>query len=320
MPPVNGQRYFASTAVFLNEVIKLTISLTMSLYEIATNPKTPEASTATGLFKELAKAVFSGDSWKLAIPAMLYTLQNSLQYIAISNLDAATFQVTHQLKIPITAVFSVLLLGRTLNTRKWLSLVLLMVGIALVQIPTGSSQASVLSIKDLRGGTSFHEARSIWDLKGLGSAAAGQLTKRSATYEGIDEDFEAANPQVHAPVGLVSVVLACILSGLAGVYFEKIVKDPRGDRAASLWIRNMQLSFYSLWPALFVGVLFQDGERIAKTGFFAGYNWVVWAAILLQATGGITQTTLRRTSPQVFPSSSVFWQALSSLISRSRHS
>jgi len=156
-----------------------------------------------------------------------------------------------------------------------------------VQIPTKSAESAVLSIKDLRGGTAFHEARSIWDLKALGNAAAGQLTKRSATYEGIDEDFEAANPEVHASIGLVCVALACVLSGLASVYFEKILKDPRSDRSASVWIRNVQLSFYSLFPAFFIGVLFMDGERIATTGFFTGYNWVVWTAIGFQAIGGL---------------------------------
>ncbi|KAK5119691.1 hypothetical protein LTR85_007267 [Meristemomyces frigidus] len=288
MPLVNGQRYYTSTAVFLNEVIKLAISLTMALYEIATDPKIPETSTAAGLFGELGRAVFTGDSWKMAIPAMLYTLQNTLQYVGLSNLDASTFQVTYQLKILTTAVFSVMLLGRTLGLRKWLSLLLLTVGVAIVQIPTEPREAPVLSIKDLKDGMAFHSPRNIWDLKALGNAAAGQLSKRSATYEGIDEDFAAANPQLNATIGLIAVAVACVLSGMAGVYFEKILKDSKGDaHLVSVWIRNVQLSFYSLWPALFIGVLFKDGEHIAKTGFFTGYNWVVWLAIVVQATGGV---------------------------------
>ncbi|GAB7364523.1 hypothetical protein MBLNU230_g5330t2 [Neophaeotheca triangularis] len=290
MPPVDGQRYYTSTAVFLNEVIKLTLSLTVALYEIAVT--SPSASTAIGLFQELYRAVFVTDSWRLAIPAVLYTLQNSLQYIAVSNLDAATFQVTYQMKILTTAIFSVTLLGRSLTLRKWLSLVLLMIGVAVVQIPVAQRDDTVLSLKDLTDGVAFHSPRNIWDLKALGSVAAGQLTKRSATYEGIDEDVEAQHPELNTTIGLAAVLAACILSGLAGVYFEKILKDPKGRRDStskevSVWIRNVQLSFYSLWPALLVGVLVRDGEHISQTGFFTGYNWVVWGAILLQATGGI---------------------------------
>lgn len=34
-----------------------------------------------------------GETMKLAIPAGIYTLQNNLLYVALSNLDAATYQV-----------------------------------------------------------------------------------------------------------------------------------------------------------------------------------------------------------------------------------
>lgn len=93
MPFVGSQRYLTSTAVFMNEVIKLTICLTIALFELSRNiaPSLP----ATSLFGGAISAVFTGDSWKMAIPASLYVLQNSLQYVAISNLDSATYQVTY---------------------------------------------------------------------------------------------------------------------------------------------------------------------------------------------------------------------------------
>jgi UDP-sugar transporter A1/2/3 len=289
MPPINGQRYHASTAVFLNEVLKLAISLTLALYEIMVSPEASQSTTILGIFEELASAVFTRDSWKMAIPALLYTMQNSLQYFAAGNLDAATFQVTSQLKILTTAVFSVFLLGRVLDVRKWLSLVLLMVGVAVASYPVGFSGETVLTIKELKETLAPHPPRNIWNLKALGNAAAGQLNKRSATYEGIDEDFANQNPRVQAGIGLLALTTACILSGLAGVYFEKILKEPKKNvHTPSVWVRNVQLSFYSLWPALFIGVLFKDGEHIARDGFFAGYNSVVWTAVVMQALGGIT--------------------------------
>jgi UDP-sugar transporter A1/2/3 len=289
MPPINGQRYHASTAVFLNEVLKFAISLTLALYEIMVSPEASQSTTILGIFEELASAVFTRDSWKMAIPALLYTMQNSLQYFAAGNLDAATFQVTSQLKILTTAVFSVFLLGRVLDVRKWLSLVLLMVGVAVASYPVGFSGETVLTIKELKETLAPHPPRNIWNLKALGNAAAGQLNKRSATYEGIDEDFANQNPRVQAGIGLLALTTACILSGLAGVYFEKILKEPKKNvHTPSVWVRNVQLSFYSLWPALFIGVLFKDGEHIARDGFFAGYNSVVWTAVVMQALGGIT--------------------------------
>jgi hypothetical protein len=47
---------------------------------------------------------------KLSIPSFLYTVQNNLLYFALTNLDAATYQVCYQLKILTTALFSAILL------------------------------------------------------------------------------------------------------------------------------------------------------------------------------------------------------------------
>lgn len=280
MPTVGGHRYYASTAVFLNEVIKLAISLTMALYDLSSSM--PSSLPATSLFKELMRLVFTGDSWKLAIPAILYTLQNSLQFLAVSNLNAATFQVTYQLKILTTALFSVTMLGRSLSLRKWVSLMLLMLGVAIVQMPSEPGIPTLQELKD--GHTGFHFPRSLSSLRDLGSASS-HLGKRSATYEGIDEDFAMQHPQMNASVGLIAVLAACFLSGLAGVYFEKVLKD--SNTKASVWVRNVQLSFYSLFPALFIGVFFKDGADISRDGFFSGYNWVVWTTITFQALGGV---------------------------------
>lgn len=97
MTPPGDHRYFPSTAVLLNEVIKLAISLTFSMHEVSSSlaPDTP----VTVLLEQIYNQVFSGDGWKLAIPAMLYTLQNNLHYVALSNLDAVHFQVLYQLKV-----------------------------------------------------------------------------------------------------------------------------------------------------------------------------------------------------------------------------
>ena len=126
MPLVNGHRYFTSTAVLMNEVIKLSIAAFVAIRDTSSTLG-PGASSKT-ILKTLYSQVFSSDSWKLAIPAALYTFQNTLQYVAVSNLDAATFQVTYQLKILTTAMFSVTMLKRTLTGKKWMSLVLLMAG------------------------------------------------------------------------------------------------------------------------------------------------------------------------------------------------
>lgn len=49
-----------------------------------------------GKFRRLGREVFSPDCWKLSIPAILYVIQNNLQFVAASNLDVATFQVSRE--------------------------------------------------------------------------------------------------------------------------------------------------------------------------------------------------------------------------------
>jgi drug/metabolite transporter (DMT)-like permease len=185
-------------------------------------------------------------------------------------------------KIIVTAILSVVVLGRSLNGRQWLSLVLLMAGVAIVSISHGSN--SPLSSSHH---TRVYVPRSTNPLRDHFAAGQGtHLAKRSATYEGIAEDEELMNsPAMDASIGLLAVICVCIFSGWAGVYFEKVIKD--SPTSISLWIRNVQLSAYSLFPAFFVGILFLDGEQVAKYGFFAGYNWVVVVSIIIQSVGGI---------------------------------
>ncbi|KAI1362287.1 nucleotide-sugar transporter-domain-containing protein [Xylaria arbuscula] len=290
MPPSGDHRYFPSTAVFLTELFKLSISLTFAIYEVSRTlaPSTP----ATVLFQQIYNAVFRGDGWKLAIPAMLYTLQNTLQYKAVENLDPVHYQVILQLKILTTAIFTVLILGRSLSFRKWVSLVILTAGVSIVSIPSSDSKDSSFFVSDMTDHffpRSVHElGQAVSDIREvameLTRRGAESLVKRSATYEGIDED-QNNPPGMNYSVGLVAVLAVAALSGFTGVFFEKVLKDPH--TTTSVWIRNIQLSFYSILPAFFIGVVFKDGEEIAKHGFFDGYNWVVWALIVLQAIGGV---------------------------------
>lgn len=280
MPPTGGRRYLTSTAVFLNEVVKLAIALTMALYDVSKTA--PPSLPATSLFFSLTSVVFSGDSWKLVIPAILGVLSNSLQYIALSNMRAATFQVTFQLQFLTTAIFGLIFLRRSIAPRKWGLLLLLVVGVAMVQIPDANSEQMALQ----EDGSSHHFPRSLQEWKAV--KGGGNLHKRSATYEGIEEDIETIDPRLNAAIGLLAIIGAALASGLGGVYFEKVLKDSSSH--TSLWVRNVQLAVYSIFPALFIGVVFRDGDNIANDGFFQGYNWAAWSAIVVQALGGILST------------------------------
>ena len=187
------------------------------------------------------------------------------------------------------------MLGRTLGTKRWLSLIVLTFGVSIVSLP--SSNDNSLTIHDFSdhffprsvhelgqaAGATIDVARELTKrgVEGL----ATELTKRSATYEGIKEDQDGSRLVMNYSAGLTACLVAAVVSGVTGVYFEKVLKDSSTN--VSVWTRNIQLSFYSLFPALFVGVIYNDGEEIAKHGFFDGYNGIVWTAIVFQAVGGL---------------------------------
>jgi len=75
--------------------------------------------------------LLSYQSLLVALPAVLYFVQNSLFYVALTNLPAPIFQVLYQMKLLTTALVSVLLLTRRYSSLQWLSLCSLTFGTVL---------------------------------------------------------------------------------------------------------------------------------------------------------------------------------------------
>lgn len=175
------------------------------------------------------------DTLKVAVPSIVYYIQNNLIYLGATHLDAATSQVTYQLKILTTALFSVIVLKKRLYSYQWLALVVLFFGVALVQLV--------------------------------------QISKHSGSQS------QEQNPTL----GFFAVLMACVLSGFAGVYFEKILKS---SSDVSLWIRNIQLSAIAV-PFGFIQVFVTDSNLVSEKGFFFGYTLLTWIVVVLQAQGGL---------------------------------
>ena len=138
--------YLASVAVMTDELIKLLVCTVMLVlayrssakYQLvsAQNDDTTGKLSIAGFrrfFKaEVCRTTF--DFVKMCVPAILYAIQKNLLYLAISNLDAAVFQVAYQGKILTTALFSVLVLGKKMTKRQVVALFILLAGVALVQL------------------------------------------------------------------------------------------------------------------------------------------------------------------------------------------
>jgi len=220
-----GVAWIAQTGVIMQELLKGGLSVILMLSS-GDNPVT----VLTNL-PELTRS---------CIPALLYLLQNNLQYVAVTYLDAAMYTVTYQLKILSTAILSVVMLKRRLDGEKWLALMVLVAGVALVQTSTVDPN------------------------------------KGKAKSKGADDGSRQL-------LGLAAVLSACALSGLAGVYTEKILKGS----SMSLWARNAQLALCSMVIG-FGGLIFSgDLTRVRSDGFFVGYNvWTV-SSVVNNSFGGL---------------------------------
>ncbi|ESO08784.1 hypothetical protein HELRODRAFT_74511 [Helobdella robusta] len=244
-----GDMFFSSSAVCMSETVKCIFCLGIIFVQEKLSFKKWWDHLAVNMFREPL------DCLMISVPGFLYVIQNNLLYIAASNLEAAKFQVAYQLKLLTTALFSVIMLQKKLSKLQWLSLIILTVGVALVQLPTSSTSSS-------------------------SSSSSAALSSSPLT------PVKTVQSEVK---GFVAVVAACILSGFSGVYFEKLLKNT----PQSVYVRNVQLGFLGMVLGLIVCYL-KDGSKVQKLGFFYGYDAMVWLTVMLLALGGLVVAVVVR--------------------------
>ncbi|XP_075972843.1 UDP-galactose transporter [Anticarsia gemmatalis] len=218
------EMFSSAAAVLMAEVCKLIICLCLVMQE-------------SGGVKKGMQSMYNivilnvRDTLRVCVPSFLYIVQNNLLYVSASNLDAATYQVTYQLKLLTTAFFAVLVLKRQLKKWQWFALAWLAAGVALVQLAN--------SVK--------------------------------AT--------DASQKEQSKLIGFSAALAACFISGFAGIYFEKVLKESD----ISVWMRNVQLSLLSL-PFGTATYLINEG---VQNNLLKGFDGFVWYLVLLQAAGGL---------------------------------
>ncbi|KAM0751822.1 hypothetical protein T439DRAFT_342743 [Meredithblackwellia eburnea MCA 4105] len=246
------------------------------------------SETVAGL---LLMDIFGGDWWKMAIPAVLFAVQNNLIYVAARNLSVPVFQITFQLKTLITATAAVVMLGRRLALTQWLSLVFLGLGVATMQI-------GAIHAKD---------------------------------NDAHDHPSRPENEQQNYVAGVTAVLISCVCAAIAATYFELVIKrrpdsprapfaqlgrdgkpEKRENKPASLWVRNIQLSLFSAAIGIVVVMVqanpththwagpqgfsldlndplehWYDPVVRSAQGFFVGFHPMAWLVIFLQTVGGL---------------------------------
>ncbi|GBG30724.1 CMP-sialic acid transporter [Hondaea fermentalgiana] len=121
--------YVSSTAILCAEFMKLGVSLSLEYQRFTRDNK-----VATPFRRHLIRQLAKPDTMKLSVPGILYTVQSNLLFMALNLLSVGVYQVSMQLKILLTAAMSYFVLGKTLSPLQVISLVILMCGVAAVQL------------------------------------------------------------------------------------------------------------------------------------------------------------------------------------------
>ena len=180
------------------------------------------------------------------------------------------------------------MLKRTLSAMQWASIVLLSVGVGIVQIASQATGEKSASLSSSSLGEGFNSGLNgttdlLLDTRALLTSTGNQIV-----------------PQMNQLLGLTAVCLACLSSGFASVFFEKQLKRPSStaapdndskllaapmpSRKTGLWIRNIQLSLFSLAAGSLIYVL-ASSDTLAD--FLVGFTPIVYFLVGLQILGGL---------------------------------
>lgn len=120
------EKYNEITAVILGEVMKIVMSFCLMVGENGS------VVAAVRMLRRQSKEN-RREVVLQCVPALLYTVQNIAMYVAISNLDAGLFQICTRMKILITALLSMIFLGKRIRFLQWVSLFILVIGVIIVK-------------------------------------------------------------------------------------------------------------------------------------------------------------------------------------------
>ena len=187
------------------------------------------------------------DALKITIPSMLYLLQNTLLYVALSNLSAPMFQVTYQSKLLTTAIVSVVMLQRRYSPKQWFCLTALGFGVAIVVLGASDKKDKVEDDAN-KPAQSLAVGLTAVSVACLSSALAGVYFEK---------------------------VLKKATTGVNG----------EQKKPVSLWMRNIQMAFFSVVIAIING--FRATGPDAEKPFLHGFTFWVWVVVFLQAGGGL---------------------------------
>lgn len=248
--------FLTSSVVLVTELAKLVLS---GIFLLSEDPEDPQ-----NVIDKVVKALRKPQVVFLALPSLVYLVQNNLTLLALGYLDAAVFQVMYQLKVVFAAFSASMMLGKPIDRVNRLAIGMLFVGVVFVAVSSSTSRGS----------------------------ASNSMTDSSSTDGPISggdlADAVKRDRTKNMMIGLGATFAAAVLSSFAGTFTEKVFKSSErlGEIASSLWFKNFVMAGFSCIFGVIM-IVQSDGPAIKARGFFQGFTPLVWLIILVQAVGGL---------------------------------
>lgn len=186
--------FLYSAAVIGSELTKLSISASYILFI--------ERKSPSSILQFLSDDRKNG--LLLLIPASVYNAQQTLEYIALANLDPSVFSVLVQSKLISTAIFSAAILKKHLTQAQVLSLCLLTVGVMLCNMKTSSESDDALNSSSWTG---IFATLMIALCSGFASVYTEKVIKAQKGGNAVRQNYSLAYMQVQmASVSLCVIV------------------------------------------------------------------------------------------------------------------
>ena len=94
--------------------------------------------------------------------------------------------------------------------------------------------------------------------------------------------------QMRPVVGLAAVLTQACASAFAGVWFERVIKQPRADGRGvpSLWTSSLQLCAFSI-PLALGALVTHEAKALRDGGPLQGFDRITLLVLLLHVAGGV---------------------------------
>lgn len=129
-----GYDYDKNVSVMLSEICKFLSSAAILGYQANFVNRPFDAPPLT--------SALGRDSFKFAVPALLYAVHNNIIFVALELLSPVTYQLFNNIKIVTTGLVFRLFLNRPLRLHQWMAVVLLPLSMCVTQLGSGGGSGT----------------------------------------------------------------------------------------------------------------------------------------------------------------------------------